>query len=58
MTQVSPRDSAAQVASAIAESVKYQGRKASRQGSEQRRQAILDAGPEGRQGFGAAFDEE
>ncbi|MFR0689815.1 TetR/AcrR family transcriptional regulator [Enterobacterales bacterium AE_CKDN230030158-1A_HGKHYDSX7] len=43
MTQVSPRDSAAQVASAIAESVKYQGRKASRQGSEQRRQAILDA---------------
>lgn len=43
VTQVSPRDSAAQVASAIAESVKYQGRKASRQGSEQRRQAILDA---------------
>lgn len=43
MIPVSPRDSAAQVASAIAESVKYQGRKASRQGSEQRRQAILDA---------------
>ncbi|MBM7059902.1 TetR family transcriptional regulator [Pseudomonas sp. UL073] len=31
------------VASAVAESVQYQGRKASRQGSEQRRQAILDA---------------
>ena len=43
MTPVSPRDSAAQVASAIAESVQYQARKASRQGSEQRRQAILDA---------------
>ncbi|MGV8488869.1 hypothetical protein ACV34S_34985, partial [Pseudomonas aeruginosa] len=38
-----PRDSAAQAASAVAESVRYQGRKASRQGSEQRRQAILDA---------------
>ncbi|MEN0107147.1 MAG: TetR family transcriptional regulator [Pseudomonas sp.] len=37
------RDSAADVASAVAESVQYQGRKASRQGSEQRRQAILDA---------------
>lgn len=35
--------SAAQVASALAESVQYQGRKASRQGSEQRRQAILEA---------------
>ncbi|UVE19768.1 TetR family transcriptional regulator [Pseudomonas sp. LS44] len=31
------------MASAVAESVQYQGRKASRQGSEQRRQAILDA---------------
>lgn len=38
-----PRDSAAQAATAVAESVQYQGRKASRQGSEQRRQAILDA---------------
>jgi len=37
------RDRAADVASAVAESVQYQGRKASRQGSEQRRQAILDA---------------
>ncbi|RJG10205.1 TetR family transcriptional regulator [Pseudomonas cavernicola] len=37
------QDSAANVASAVAESVQYQGRKASRQGSEQRRQAILDA---------------
>lgn len=31
------------MASALAESVQYQGRKASRQGSEQRRQDILDA---------------
>ncbi|MDP3814773.1 TetR/AcrR family transcriptional regulator [Pseudomonas sp.] len=31
------------MAHAVAESVQYQGRKASRQGSEQRRQAILDA---------------
>lgn len=37
------KDSAAHVAHAVAESVQYQGRKASRQGSEQRRQAILDA---------------
>jgi DNA-binding transcriptional regulator YbjK len=37
------QESAAQVANAVAESVQYQGRKASRQGSEQRRQAILDA---------------
>jgi DNA-binding transcriptional regulator YbjK len=37
------KDGAAQVASAVADSVQYQGRKASRQGSEQRRQAILDA---------------
>ncbi|KAF1054989.1 MAG: HTH-type transcriptional regulator RcdA [Stenotrophomonas maltophilia] len=43
MSRVSPNDSAAQAASAVAESVRYQGRKASRQGSEQRRQAILDA---------------
>ncbi len=34
---------ATQAANAVAESVQYQGRKASRQGSEQRRQAILDA---------------
>ncbi|EIK97789.1 TetR family transcriptional regulator [Pseudomonas sp. M47T1] len=34
---------AAGVATAVAESVQYQGRKASRQGSEQRRQEILDA---------------
>ncbi|CAD5107533.1 TetR/AcrR family transcriptional regulator [Zestomonas carbonaria] len=43
MTQPSSPDRAATVASAVAESVQYQGRKASRQGSEQRRQAILDA---------------
>lgn len=34
---------AAGVASAVAESVQYQGRKTARQGSEQRRQQILDA---------------
>ena len=34
---------AAHVATAVAESVQYQGRKASRHGSEQRRQLILDA---------------
>ncbi|CAM3916813.1 TetR family transcriptional regulator [Pseudomonas wadenswilerensis] len=34
---------AAGVATAVAESVQYQGRKASREGSEQRRQQILDA---------------
>ena len=43
MNQKVSRPSAAQVATAVAESVQYQGRKASRQGSEQRRQAILDA---------------
>lgn len=43
MTQTPASDSAAHVASAVAESVQYHGRKASRQGSEQRRQAILDA---------------
>ncbi|MES2821193.1 MAG: TetR family transcriptional regulator [Pseudomonadota bacterium] len=36
-------ESAALTADAVAESVQYQGRKASRQGSEQRRQTILDA---------------
>jgi DNA-binding transcriptional regulator YbjK len=36
-------DGASEVASALAESVQYQGRKTSRKGSEQRRQAILDA---------------
>ncbi|MBH9335971.1 TetR family transcriptional regulator [Pseudomonas aeruginosa] len=43
MSRVAPRDSAAQAASAVAESVRYQGRKASRPGSAQRRPAILDA---------------
>ncbi|MEX6501187.1 TetR/AcrR family transcriptional regulator [Pseudomonas zhanjiangensis] len=42
MSALPSKDSAALVASAVAESVQYQGRKASRQGSEQRRQAILD----------------
>jgi DNA-binding transcriptional regulator YbjK len=37
------KPSASQVASDVADSVQYQGRKATRQGSEQRRQAILDA---------------
>jgi DNA-binding transcriptional regulator YbjK len=36
-------ESATLMAHAVGESVQYQGRKASRQGSEQRRQAILDA---------------
>lgn len=43
MSHTPVQDSAAHVASAVAESVQYQGRKASRRGSEQRRQAILDA---------------
>ncbi|WPC04121.1 TetR family transcriptional regulator [Pseudomonas benzenivorans] len=43
MTPSPAQENAAQVANAVAESVQYQGRKASRQGSEQRRQAILDA---------------
>ena len=43
MNQKVSRPSAAQVATEVAESVQYQGRKASRQGSEQRRQAILEA---------------
>jgi len=38
-----PRQGAASVASTLARNVQYQGRKASRQGSELRRQAILDA---------------
>ncbi|MCF5827356.1 TetR family transcriptional regulator, partial [Pseudomonas syringae] len=37
------REGAASVASAVAKSIKYQGRKTARQGSEQRRQVILDA---------------
>jgi DNA-binding transcriptional regulator YbjK len=37
------QEGAAGIATAVAESVQYQGRKASRQGSEQRRQDILDA---------------
>lgn len=43
MSRTSSLPSATQAAQAAAESVQYQGRKASRQGSEQRRQAILDA---------------
>ena len=43
MTAKPAPDSATHMAHAVAESVQYQGRKASRQGSEQRRQAILDA---------------
>ena len=43
MNQKVSRPSAAQVATAVAESVQYQGRKASRQGSEQRRLSILEA---------------
>lgn len=43
MSLASVPPSATQAANAVAESVQYQGRKASRQGSEQRRQAILDA---------------
>lgn len=43
MTRTQAKESATTVANAVAESVQYQGRKASRQGSEQRRQAILDA---------------
>ena len=37
------QEGAAGIAAAVAESVQYQGRKASRRGSEQRRQDILDA---------------
>ena len=43
MNLVRSSEGAADVAVAVAESVQYQGRKASRQGSEQRRQRILDA---------------
>ena len=43
MNLVRSSEGAADVAVAVAESVQYQGRKASRQGSEQRRQLILDA---------------
>jgi DNA-binding transcriptional regulator YbjK len=41
--RVMAQEGAAGIAAAVAESVQYQGRKASRQGSEQRRQDILDA---------------
>ncbi|MFF7705736.1 TetR family transcriptional regulator [Pseudomonas sp. NPDC007930] len=40
---VATQPGAANIASAVASSVRYHGRKASRQGSEQRRQEILDA---------------
>ena len=43
MNGVKAQEGAAGIATAVAESVQYQGRKASRQGSEQRRQDILDA---------------
>ena len=43
MNHALAQEGAAGVATAVAESVQYQGRKASRQGSEQRRQEILDA---------------
>ena len=43
MTPAMAQQGAAGVATAVAESVQYQGRKASRRGSEQRRQEILDA---------------
>lgn len=43
MERAKAQKGAAGVATAVAESVQYQGRKASRQGSEQRRQEILDA---------------
>lgn len=43
MNRAMAPEGAAGVATAVAESVQYQGRKASRQGSEQRRQEILDA---------------
>ena len=43
MNRAMSPEGAAGVATAVAESVQYQGRKASRQGSEQRRQEILDA---------------
>lgn len=43
MTPAMPHQGAAGIATAVAESVQYQGRKTARQGSEQRRQHILDA---------------
>ncbi|CRI55698.1 TetR family transcriptional regulator [Pseudomonas sp. CCOS 191] len=43
MTPAMPHQGAAGIATAVAESVQYQGRKTARQGSEQRRQQILDA---------------
>ncbi len=43
MNRAIAQEGAAGIATAVAESVQYQGRKASRQGSEQRRQDILDA---------------
>jgi len=43
VNRVIAQEGAAGIAAAVAESVQYQGRKASRRGSEQRRQDILDA---------------
>lgn len=43
MTSAIVQQGAAGIATAVAESVQYQGRKTSRRGSEQRRQQILDA---------------
>lgn len=43
MTRTIAQNGAAGIATAVANSIRYQGRKASRQGSEQRRQDILDA---------------
>ena len=43
MNPLIAQNGAAGLATAVAQSVQYQGRKASRQGSEQRRQQILDA---------------
>lgn len=43
MNQVSAQDSGSLAANAVIQDIQYQGRKASRAGSEQRRQAILDA---------------
>lgn len=43
MTTAMAQQGAAGIATAVAESVRYQGRKTARQGSEQRRQLILDA---------------
>ncbi len=43
MTSKPVAEGASEVASALVDSIQYQGRKASRKGSEQRRQAILDA---------------